>query len=55
VNVATVFKFKTHKTDQNSENMTEFEGIVMEPARIKTTLPQELIFDNSRRSTDRHN
>ena len=35
--------------------MTEFEIVVMEPARIETTLPQEQIFDNSRRSTDRHN
>jgi len=35
--------------------MTEFEIVVMEPARRETTLSQEQIFDNSRGSTDRHN
>jgi len=55
VRAATDFQFKPHKTYQNSENMTELEVVVMEPARIETTLPQEQIFDNSRRSTERHN
>jgi len=35
--------------------MTELEVVVMETARIETTLPQEQILDNSRRSTDMHN
>jgi hypothetical protein len=34
--------------------MTELEVDVMEPARIKATLPQGHIFDISRRRTDRH-